>query len=120
MILYRARLFLVNIQTVPYGSFIIIGAAFDEIAFWYTELESVNPDVEIQRAVEPGMGQFPGARQLLLSTPYTRNGLLWEKYKNRAETPDQPSQPLRTAMFGGISDDAPVALRQQIPPGAHD
>jgi hypothetical protein len=51
----------------------------DETAFWRTE-ESTNPDVEIFRALRPGLGTIPGAMLLNASSPYRRTGVLHEAY----------------------------------------
>jgi phage terminase large subunit-like protein len=39
----------------------------DEISFWRSEESSANPDVEIMRAVRPGMASIPGSILLLAS-----------------------------------------------------
>jgi hypothetical protein len=51
----------------------------DETAFWRTE-ESTNPDVEIFRALRPGLGTIPGAMLLNASSPYRRTGVLYQAY----------------------------------------
>jgi len=57
---------------------IIIG---DEVGFWYRTAEAVNPDYEVQRAVSYAQLQFPRAKQFLISTPYTEEGLLWDYHR---------------------------------------
>lgn len=57
---------------------IVIG---DEVGFWYRTAEAANPDYEVQRAVSYAQLQFPRAKQLLISTPYTEEGLLWDYWK---------------------------------------
>jgi hypothetical protein len=52
----------------------------DETAFWRDET-SANPDVEIFRALRPGMSSIPGAVLLNASSPYRRAGLLWTTYQ---------------------------------------
>jgi hypothetical protein len=52
----------------------------DEAAFWPTD-DAAEPDVEILRAIEPAQSMVPGAMIALLSSPYARKGLLWEKYR---------------------------------------
>ena len=52
----------------------------DETAFWRSE-DSANPDVEIFRALRPGMTTIPGAVLLNASSPYRRAGLLWTTYQ---------------------------------------
>jgi hypothetical protein len=52
----------------------------DETAFWRDE-SGANPDVEIFRALRPGMSSIPGAMLLNGSSPYRRAGLLWTTYQ---------------------------------------
>jgi len=53
----------------------------DEVGFWYRTSEAANPDVEVQRAVSYAQLQFPRSKQLLISTPYAEEGLLWEYHR---------------------------------------
>lgn len=53
---------------------VVIG---DEVGFWYKTAEAANPDIEVQRAVRHAQSQFKRAKQFLISTPYTEEGLLW-------------------------------------------
>jgi hypothetical protein len=52
----------------------------DETAFWRDE-NSANPDVEIFRALRPGMSSIPGAILMNASSPYRRAGLLWTTFQ---------------------------------------
>jgi hypothetical protein len=52
----------------------------DETAFWRDE-NSANPDIEIFRALRPGMSSIPGATLLNASSPYRRTGLLWTTFQ---------------------------------------
>jgi hypothetical protein len=52
----------------------------DETAIWRDET-SANPDVEIFRALRPGLASLPGAMLLNASSPYRRAGLLWTTYQ---------------------------------------
>lgn len=52
----------------------------DESGFWYTDSESANPDFEVERAVEYSQLQFPHAKKIWASTPWTREGVLWKYY----------------------------------------
>jgi hypothetical protein len=47
----------------------------DETAFWRDE-NSANPDVEIFRALRPGLSTIPGAMLLNASSPYRKSGVL--------------------------------------------
>ena len=51
----------------------------DETAFWRNE-DSTNPDVEIFRALRPGLASIPGAMLLNASSPYRRTGVLYQAY----------------------------------------
>jgi hypothetical protein len=53
----------------------------DETAFWRSDDASANPDMEIFRAIRPGMSSIPGAILLNASSPYRRAGLLWTTYQ---------------------------------------
>jgi hypothetical protein len=55
-------------------------AIFDEVAFWRDE-NSTTPDKETYRAVIPGLATIPGALLVMISSPYRKSGLLWEKYR---------------------------------------
>lgn len=57
---------------------VVIG---DEVGFWYRTAEAANPDYEVQRAVSYAQLQFPRAKQILISTPYTEEGLLWDYHR---------------------------------------
>jgi hypothetical protein len=53
----------------------------DEIAFWRQDESSANPDVEILRALRPGMASIPGSILLLASSPYAKRGELYAAYR---------------------------------------
>ena len=53
----------------------------DEIAFWRQEETSANPDVEILRALRPGMTTIPGSVLLLASSPYAKRGELYNTFR---------------------------------------
>ncbi len=53
----------------------------DELAFWRLEESSANPDVEIMRAVRPGMASIPGSILLLASSPYAKKGELYNAFR---------------------------------------
>ena len=46
----------------------------DEVAFWRSDETSLNPDVEILRALRPGLASIPGAMLLMASSPYAQAG----------------------------------------------
>jgi hypothetical protein len=52
----------------------------DELAFYRDDL-SANPDVELVRAVRPGLANLHG-RLLGFSSPHSRRGHLWDMYRS--------------------------------------
>jgi hypothetical protein len=53
----------------------------EEVAFWRSDESSANPDVEIMRAVRPGMASIPGSILLLASSPYAKKGELYNAFR---------------------------------------
>ncbi len=52
----------------------------DETAFWRDE-NSANPDIEIFRALRPGLSTIPGSILLNASSPYSKRGVLYATFK---------------------------------------
>jgi hypothetical protein len=74
---------IIEIQTASFRAtrgYSFAAVLADETAFW-RDLESANPDVEIFRALRPGMSSIPGAILLNASSPYRRAGVLWTTYQ---------------------------------------
>ena len=63
-------------STRGYSYAVVIG---DELAFWRDEY-SANPDIELIRAVRPGLANL-GGRLLGLSSPHARRGHLFDMYQ---------------------------------------
>lgn len=61
-------------------------AIIEEAAFLDAESQ-VNPDVELLRALRPGLGRVPGSRLIVLSSPYKRSGILWEAWRKNQLSP---------------------------------
>ena len=53
----------------------------DEIAHWWTKPEAAYQDVEVLRAVRPGLATTEGPLWCL-STPWMREGALWEAHES--------------------------------------
>ena len=53
----------------------------DELAFWRSDETSLNPDVEILRALRPGMLSIPGAVLIMASSPYAQRGELYTTFR---------------------------------------
>ena len=58
----------------------ILCAILDEVAF-YRDENSATPDVELLRAIEPGLLTLPSAMLIGISSPYRHSGILHEKWK---------------------------------------
>lgn len=62
----------------------IVCAICDEIGFWRDEITAANPATEVLRAIRPGMANFPNAKLVKISSPFAKQGLLWDDYSKRA------------------------------------
>lgn len=74
------RRVIVNVMTASHRStrgYTAGRVTLNECAFMRDE-SSANPDQEIVRALEPAMATIPTATLTLMSTPYSRSGLLWK------------------------------------------
>jgi hypothetical protein len=58
----------------------VLCAILEEIAFWRSE-ESANPDREVLAAIRPALATVPESLLVGISTPYSRQGVLWEQFK---------------------------------------
>jgi hypothetical protein len=52
-----------------------------EEAAFFPQDTSANPDVELLRAVRPGLARVPGSVLLVISSPYARRGILWDAFR---------------------------------------
>jgi hypothetical protein len=85
----KQRIFLVNrvvIEITPASfrtarGFTFAAVLCDEMAFWRTDEASANPDVEILRAIRPGLATIPGSMVLTASSPYAKRGELYASYR---------------------------------------
>lgn len=55
-------------------------AIFDECAFWRDE-GSASPDKETYRAILPSLSTIPGSMIVMITSPYKKAGLVYEKYR---------------------------------------
>jgi hypothetical protein len=92
----------------------------DECAFWPTNEESAETDVEIIRAVRPGLLTLrpAGSMLLLASSPYSRKGVLWDSYKRYYGTDDAPVLVWRasTLTMNSTVDPAEIAKAREEDP----
>ncbi len=63
----------------------VIGITMDEMAFWYKDAKSANPDFEVIRALEYATAQFPDSKQLRITTPWTKEGVAYLAWKRGTE-----------------------------------
>ncbi len=78
-----------NYRTVR--GFTVLAAICEEIAFWRDD-NSANPAEEVLAALRPALATIPESMLIGISTPYSRSGLLWEKFRkyygnNEAQVP---------------------------------
>jgi hypothetical protein len=59
----------------------------EEAAFLPTD-QSSNPDVELLRAVRPALARVPGSLLAVVSSPYSRKGVLWTAWQKYHDKPD--------------------------------
>ena len=76
----------VTIMTVPPTVKSVRGydspaAVLDEVAVWYQDSESANPDFEIYTQVKSRQAQFLDPKIWLISSPWNEGGLLYERVK---------------------------------------
>jgi hypothetical protein len=55
-------------------------AILDEAAYMLSET-SASPDTELYAALKPALLTIPGSRIIIISSPYRKSGLLWDRYK---------------------------------------
>ena len=60
----------------------VVCAICDELGFWGHE-ESANPEEEVMAALRPAMATFPNAKLIKISTPYRKEGILWNDFQER-------------------------------------
>jgi hypothetical protein len=92
----------------------------DEVAFWHSEESSAHPDVEILRALRPGLASIPGAMLLIASSPYAKRGELYNAYRRHYGKDDARVLVWRaaTATMNPLIDPAVIAEAYESDPEA--
>jgi hypothetical protein len=81
----------ISISTADYRSVrgrTVLTAILDEVSFWLDETSS-NPDVEIYRALRPGLATLPGSMLIGITSAYRRAGLAYARYEKHFGQNDQ-------------------------------
>ncbi|MGA2533825.1 MAG: hypothetical protein ABSG19_12420 [Candidatus Aminicenantales bacterium] len=59
----------------------ILCAILEEMAFWRSEETGANPDKEVLAAIRPALATVPDSLLIGISTPYSRQGILWDQFR---------------------------------------
>jgi hypothetical protein len=82
--------FVISVQTCSYraprGITAPIGL-LDEVGVW--RVEGTDVDREVVRSLTPAMVQFPTRKLILLGSPWTKSGVLFERFERRFENADR-------------------------------
>ena len=90
----------------------VCGVVMDELGFWYKDAKSANPDTEVEIAISYAMQQFEHAKQIRITTPWTKEGLAYEARIAGTEgrrLPKDADQDDREKMEGHLVVYAPTA-----------
>jgi hypothetical protein len=74
----------IGVKTCSFRSirgFTVLCAILEEMAFWRSEETGANPDREVLAAIRPALATVPDSMLIGISTPYSRQGALWEAFK---------------------------------------
>jgi hypothetical protein len=94
-------------------------AILDEVAF-YRDETSANPDVELYRALTPSLSTLPGSMMVLISSPYKRSGLLYDRWKASFGKDDDRRLVIQSSSLGlnPLVDQEEIAARREEDPQA--
>jgi hypothetical protein len=79
-----------NIRTGRGAS--VVGMTLDELSFWYKDAKSANPDYEVVAALEYATMLFPDAKQVRITTPWTKEGLAYQALVAGTEGKNLPAE----------------------------
>src|SRR5882762_10162198 len=66
----------------------IVCAICDEIAFWRDTETGANPATEVLKAIRPAMATFPTAKLVKITSPYAKQGVVWDDFQLRHKRDD--------------------------------
>jgi hypothetical protein len=59
----------------------VLCAILEEMAFWRSEETGANPDKEVLAALRPALATVADSLLIGISTPYSRQGVLWDQFR---------------------------------------
>lgn len=68
----------------------VLCAILEEMAFWRSEETGANPDREVLAAIRPALATVPDSLLIGISTPYSRQGVLWDQFRQSYGRPGGP------------------------------
>jgi len=68
----------------------VLCAILEEMAFWRSEETGANPDREVLAAIRPALTTVPESLLIGISTPYSRQGVLWDQFRQHYGKPGGP------------------------------
>jgi hypothetical protein len=74
---------IIEVQTCSFRSLrgrTLVACIADEVAFWYSE--GARADVEVIRAIQPALITVPDSKLILISSPYSQRGVLFNYFKD--------------------------------------
>jgi hypothetical protein len=83
----------IEIHTASFRStrgYTLCAALLDEAAFFPSDEYSSDPDVEILRALRPGLATIPGSVLLVASSPYAKRGIVYESFRDHFANENDP------------------------------
>jgi hypothetical protein len=97
----------------------VLLAILDECAF-YRDETSTNPDLELYAALKPGLATLPDSMLIGISSPYRRNGLLYNKFKKHFGRDDDDVLVIRapSTMLNPTLDESIIAKALEDDPAA--
>ncbi len=66
----------------------IVCCIASEIAFWRDVQSGANPASEVLKAIRPAMATFPTAKLVKITSPYAKQGVVWEDFQARHKRDD--------------------------------
>ncbi len=94
-------------------------AILDECAY-YRDENTASPDTELYRALSPSLMTIPNSMMCLISSPYMRSGLLYDKWKASYGKDDDRCLVIQAAsrQLNPLIDEAEVEARRAEDPDA--